>query len=261
MQVWAVLYDSDSFADDLYQRSLPLVDEDSVARIKRFYRREDACRTLIGRLLPRILLKKRGISVNDMSFAATETNKPYITTKISPSISFNVSHDNGLIAMAFSTGTYHQPAFSLGIDVMRVSIPSRETFLSFVNTMKSQLTKLEQRLMFSVPQEEALQRFFWIWTLKEAYTKALGLGLGFDFSRVEFDIPENTVRVDGAVPRGWRFNKFTLQQGNHLYQGVVAEYLGEDQETLVVSETEPVPWLEVYDAVSLVEQATQDLQL
>ena len=34
-----------------------------------------------------------------------------------------------------------------------------------------------------------LSRLLSLWTLKEAYTKALGFGLGFDFSRVAYRFP------------------------------------------------------------------------
>lgn len=62
----------------LYQKSLVLLDEESVARIKRFYRRADACRTLLGRLLPRMALSHLGIPLDRMHFSKTETGKPYI---------------------------------------------------------------------------------------------------------------------------------------------------------------------------------------
>ncbi|KAJ7591309.1 hypothetical protein C8J56DRAFT_1013992 [Mycena floridula] len=247
MQVWAVAYDLALLSDDLYQKGLSLVDTESASRIKRFYRRQDASRTLIGRLLPRLMLKEQGISPAAMSFSATEANKPYITTTLVPPIAFNVTHDNGIVAMAFATGKHHAPAFSLGIDVMKVAVPARDTFLSFVSTMRSQLTSLEQRLLLSVPQDQGLRIFFWIWTMKEAYTKALGLGLGFDFQRVEYDVASDVVRVD--------------DQGEDLYQGVVAEFLGEEVETKVIFETVVAPtWLHLYDAASIVERAIQDLQ-
>lgn len=122
-----------------------------------------------------------------------------------------------------------------------------------------QLTNLEQRLLFGISEEEGLRRFFWMWTLKEAYTKALGMGLGFDFSRVEFDVPEGMVRVDGEVPRGWRFHKFIVNQGEDVYQGVVAEYVGEDEKTMVISEFEAHPWLHIMEAASFIDRAVQEL--
>lgn len=106
----------------------------------------------------------------------------------------------------------------------------------------------------AIPESEQLKRFFWMWTLKEAYTKALGLGLGFDFRRIEFDVVEGIVRVDGKVPEGWRFNKFVINDDEDQYQGVVAEYHGGIQ-TEVMSEANNSPWLTTYDAISFTEDA------
>ncbi|KAJ7774323.1 hypothetical protein DFH07DRAFT_733057 [Mycena maculata] len=260
MHVQAITYDPTLFTDELYQRALLLLDPESSARIKRFYRREDACRTLIGRFLPRMLLHARGIPLADMKFATTEAGKPFIASYgVEPSIAYNVSHDNGVITMASSANTHNPPAFTVGVDVMKVRIPGRETFASFVESVGDQLTALEHRLISSAAsQEQGLERFFWMWTAKEAYTKALGLGLGFDFRRVEFDPALDVLRIDGTVPRGWRFNKFKVTQDADVYQGVVAEFVGGD-DTLVVSESGTQEWLTVLDATVFIQQAIQGL--
>jgi hypothetical protein len=44
-----------------------------------------------------------------------------------PPIGFNVSHDNELVAMAFAPGEHGPPAFLIGVDVMRVRVPTRAT--------------------------------------------------------------------------------------------------------------------------------------
>jgi hypothetical protein len=41
-----------------------------------------------------------------------------------PPIGFNVSHDNELVAMAFAPGEFGPPAFLIGVDVMRVRVPT-----------------------------------------------------------------------------------------------------------------------------------------
>ncbi|KAK7060310.1 hypothetical protein VNI00_001075 [Paramarasmius palmivorus] len=217
---------------------------------------------LISRLLPRMLLKERGIASREMTFAATTAGKPYITTPgIEPPIAYNVSHDNSLVVMVFASGKHNPPAFNIGIDVMKVQMSSRQdTYTQFVNIFQDQLTPLERRLLLSpgVSEFEGLTRFFWMWTLKEAYTKAVGIGLGFDFSRVEFDVEHSKVRVDGKVPDGWRFTKFEVKEAESLYVGVVAEFIG-DIETMVVSEKEPKEWFIPFTAVDFVERAIREL--
>jgi len=105
-----------------------------------------------------------------------------------------------------------------------------------------------------VTEDERLKRFYWMWTLKEAYTKALGLGLGFDFRRVEFDPVQRHVRVDGNPPVGWRFRMFTVQDQEDHYEGVVAEYLG-GTSMEIFDETVAHDWLKIYDAVSFTKNA------
>ena len=52
----------------------------------------------------------------------------------------------------------------------------------------------------SMPNHESkLRRLLSLWTLKEAYTKALGFGLGFDFSRVAFEFPNDNQNVNDDV--------------------------------------------------------------
>jgi len=105
-----------------------------------------------------------------------------------------------------------------------------------------------------IPESERLKRFFWMWTLKEAYTKALGLGLGFDFKRIEFDVVGRIVQVDGKVPEGWRFNMFVINDDEDQYQGVIAEY-HEGIQTEVIMEADDMSWLKTYDAIPFIEDA------
>jgi 4'-phosphopantetheinyl transferase len=117
---------------------------------------------------------------------------------------------------------------------------------------------LEHYLLKSATSDEERKKiFFWMWTVKEAYTKALGIGLGFDFSRIEFDVPNKIVRVDKKIPQGWRFDMFEIKDSDDLYEGVVAEYLGEG-ETIVTMHDVP-EWLTVFEAVPFTENAINTL--
>jgi len=159
--------------------------------------------------------------------------------------------------MAFADGECNPPAFSVGVDVMRVKIPGRETFHDFIQTVGDQLTSLEYRILSTTDSlDEGLSHFFWIWTMKEAYTKALGIGMGFDFRRVEYHVLDNTLTVDGRVPKGWDFVKFEFHLGEDLYHGVAAQYTGGDQ-TIIRTQPPSEGWLSTYDASLLVRHAIQ----
>jgi 4'-phosphopantetheinyl transferase len=121
--------------------------------------------TLIGRLLTRSLLSQHGVPPAKMIFGVTEAGKPYIVCSLllwhvqtqmaskksaglDCPIAYNISHDNALVAMAFAPGIYGAPAYNLGIDVMKVRIPGRDTFASFVRTVGDQVSCIPSPRLF-----------------------------------------------------------------------------------------------------------------
>ncbi|KAI0002984.1 4'-phosphopantetheinyl transferase superfamily [Russula compacta] len=231
-RVWLIHHPT-SLDELLYQHALTLLDSSSLERVQRFFHRADACRCLIGRLLPRVLLsEQRGVSAEKMHFATTEAGKPYFATSIDPPpIGFNVSHDNELVAMAFAPGEHGPPAFLIGVDVMMVRALTRGTeegIASFLHTVAdTTLTDAEKRFVSNdVPENEALSRFYLVWTIKEAYTKAIGLGLGFNILRIEYDVSTNTVAVDGVVAVDWQFGTSLVAVDEEEYRLTVAQFVG-----------------------------------
>ena len=55
---------------------------------------------------------------------------------LNPPIAFNVSHDNEIVTISFSSNAHNPPAYSLGIDVMKVHLTRHDTFHSFIDTMR-----------------------------------------------------------------------------------------------------------------------------
>ncbi|KAL1744388.1 hypothetical protein HDZ31DRAFT_38796 [Schizophyllum fasciatum] len=259
MEIWLVAYEANFLTEDLYNAGLALVDAESQARIKRFYHRADACRCLIGRLLPRLLLQRNNVAVPRMPFGKTDAGKPFFTTALDSPLAFNVSHDSGFVAMAFAPGTTNPPAYNVGVDIMEVRMPRGETYTSLIETFGEQLTVLEKRQLRDLQPEEGLRHFFWIWTTKEAYTKALGIGLGFDFNRVEVDAAACTLRVDGVIPRGWQLTRFTATSiDGSQYVGVAAELTTDNRETVVADAGNDITIL-LYDAAAFIRDAVSAL--
>lgn len=125
---------------------------------------------------------------------------------------------------------------------------------------RQQLTALETRTVLSVPQDEGIRLFFWIWTMKEAYTKALGLGLGFDFRRIEYHPQMDNLTVDGKIPKGWQLIKFEIDHHRDTYCGVAAKFVGGDETHVLPRSSQNADWLVHYDAASFVSQAIKELE-
>lgn len=115
--------------------------------------------SLIGSLLPRVLLRKRGVPRDAIALGVTDTGKPYsvshlpassldpsppskTTPGLDPPLGFNVTHDEGVVAMAFGTGDLGPPAYNIGVDIMQLKVPPRITFAEFVDSVSSQARPL-----------------------------------------------------------------------------------------------------------------------
>lgn len=77
-------------------------------------------------------------------FSALTPTTIKTTPYLDPPVAFNISHDNGLVAMVFGPGTANPPSFTIGIDVMKVRIPGRESFRSFVETVGDQASAIHR---------------------------------------------------------------------------------------------------------------------
>ncbi|KZW03951.1 4'-phosphopantetheinyl transferase [Exidia glandulosa HHB12029] len=247
---------ADGLTDDLFERALASVDDSSRARIRKFFRREDAWRCLVGRILPRYLLLKRGVALSAIDIAYTQSGKPYIARPNSP-LKFNISHDSSFVVMAHA-----DDAEDIGADVMRCALPRGETLRSFTRVLDDQLTTLEKRAVTdSASSDAGVHHLFQLWTLKEAYTKTLGLGLGFDFSRIEYDVGAARVRVDGGAPAegdAWEFTETAFTASGEPYVCVVARRgvptpLRDDSGALVQRQEPDEGWVTRMDAVSFLE--------
>jgi hypothetical protein len=120
---------------------------------------------------------------------------------------------------------------------MRLHLPPRETTRSFVSTFTDQLSSSERIELISSSlsnEKQLIKDFFHVWTVKEAYTKALGLGLGFDFSRLSLqpvhaqsdDVIQTVLYADGTPVQGWEIQTFELDVHGEAYVGATARFVG-----------------------------------
>eukprot|EP00249_Psilotum_nudum_P010297 c22459_g1_i2 orf=369-1013(-) len=126
-----------------------------------------------------------------------------------PNLNFSVSHHGAFVALA------SDPLCLVGLDVMADEARGQELPEQFLNNFTSYFTELEWKHIANAGPETGpmLDQFYRFWCLKESYTKAVGIGLHFEFERAEFYYPNgdpwsNTVhlRIDGEEKRKWHFD-------------------------------------------------------
>lgn len=206
-----------------------LLSVDERARWQRFAREEDRCRFLLARALVRTVLARRlGCEPASLVFSADAHGKPRLQHPSGTALQFNLSHTRGLCALVLGSGA------ELGVDVENFD---REVeVLALARRFFATPEVLALEALAPRPQREL---FFALWTLKEAWVKAKGLGLRVPLDEFSFHGPGllqdgradclavGTAAVDAVAdgiqlhcdpqlletPAAWSFR--LLRQGHH----------------------------------------------
>lgn len=175
VHLWSAPDDICPDVDDI----APLLPSDEHAAAARFISQKAARSFVTGRVLTRLALSCRcPVRPQDWVFAPGLNGRPFI---IAPEkyrhIQFSISHTDGRVACL----TSHTALAA--VDVERVMAWEDLPFIA-----PTILSADEQRSIATLTGDAWRRRFFEYWTLKEAYAKALGIGLACDFSSVSFDV-------------------------------------------------------------------------
>jgi 4'-phosphopantetheinyl transferase len=148
----------------------------------RFHFPEDQHRYLLTRALVRTVLSLYApIKPTEWSFSANEHGRPEIANTAAQvtGLSFNVSHSRGLVMMGVSRDC------AIGVDTenVRQSLASMEMAERFCSSNEIAELRTES------DDNRRSERLLEIWTLKEAYVKARGMGLSIPLSQIGFSLP------------------------------------------------------------------------
>lgn len=158
--------------------------DDEQARAARFVFAQDRARWITARqALREILSGYVGRAPRELRFAYGPHGKPFLDGP-EPVVSFNLSHAEGLAAVAVAEGT------PVGVDVERL----RE--LRDAASLAERFFAAIERDAVLAPRVGLVERFFACWTRKEAVIKALGAGLGFGIDRFAVSVsPDEPARL------------------------------------------------------------------
>jgi len=143
--------------------------------------------------LLRECLKPFGIDyTEDSPVTKGKFGKPSLTEH--PEIHYSISHADGISACIVS-------GKECGIDCERIR-PLRPA------VMRRAFSENEKQLVEEAPEEQRDTLFFRLWTLKEAYIKAVGTGLSFPLEQAEFILTEDgfTTAIDG-----YKFRQYIIR--------------------------------------------------
>ena len=164
---------------------------DDRAHVSRFRFERDQNLARASRALQRYALSACApVEASAWQFAADDHGKPFIVAPtIAPAFSFSAANTSGLVACVVNRERH------VGIDVEGVRA---EVLFGVVERCWSR----EERATFNgLAPADQRRRFVEIWTAKEAYAKARGLGLSIDLRHVEilFGDVEPQLRLDPSL--------------------------------------------------------------
>ena len=208
--------------DSLWPRYDALLSEDERGRQARFRFAGDRRRFLVTRALVRTVLSRyAAVSPRDWAFAAGPRGRPAISAPSpAPALEFNISHSSDLVMLGVTSGR------ALGIDVESI-----EGRAADIGGLDRYFALEESAALLSLPAAARRRRFFELWTLKESYLKARGLGLAIALDAFRFELTGEQgltlhMRPElGDSPGAWRLWQLAPRPG---YLAAVCAARGEN---------------------------------
>jgi 4'-phosphopantetheinyl transferase len=159
--------------------------------VKKFIRREDACRSIVGEVLAKYCVgKAAGIPAKMVTFEVDSLGKPH--ANLEEQVHFSVSHSKSWVVCAVGSGP-------VGIDVEYMRAYDSGIAERFFHPG-------EYAALVALPEERRKERFYDLWTIKESYIKALGKGLSLALD--SFEILLANGRIDMKAGEGLPAMKF-----------------------------------------------------
>ncbi len=180
-------------------------------------------------------------------FARNSYGKPRIASfEKSLPISFNLSHTDGLCVLAVTREN------DLGVDVEYLTRK-----VDILNLAKRFFSEQEYAELAALDVEKFDERFFRLWTLKEAYIKACGMGLSISLKDFGFSFFSKKIIVNFAEermdkPEFWQFWQFRFQKKFQIALAASVKQ-GPSKEKLLAREGRPLDKFEKFQLVDLLQ--------
>jgi 4'-phosphopantetheinyl transferase len=186
-----------------------LFSKEELERARRFHFERDRRAFLVsyGLLRRALTWVVPAVRPKDWVFTRAPNGRPEIDQpSLLPWLRFNISHTTGLVACLVTAKN------DCGVDVEAVvRFPDLESLSWRI------LAASERAHIAALPDHVRHCGFFRLWTLKEAYAKARGLGVSLPFEQLPFECREDGIRldIDSTLDdcRQWHFEQWQPRSG------------------------------------------------
>lgn len=159
--------DKDNRADFIFNKQLAQLPDALQTEIRKYNRKEDQVRGLVGKLLLRNVLTSVGFATNVLEQLSKDIfNRPLI---LDASIDFNIAHSGDWIIVTLAQTN------RVGVDVEKMNYIEPDNLGFWYNQIE--LKKLSNH-------QNPINFFYTTWTQKEATVKAIGEGLAIPFAEI-----------------------------------------------------------------------------
>lgn len=156
-----------------------LLAQDEKKHANQFYFEKDKIRYIVSRgILRKIISEYIKYPPEVIQFEYANYGKPYLNTaQNSIKLYFNLGHSHNSIVYVITKN------FDIGVD-----IEMYQNNFDLKEVAKFCFSRNENKKLHALPKEEQYDYFYKIWTLKEAFTKALGVGLSYNLKKVNIEL-------------------------------------------------------------------------
>ncbi len=203
-------------SDDKLRDFERCMDERELARANRYAMEISRTRFISARaMLKQLLAMYTGLEPAAVRFCLGPLGKPYLPPADGPALNFN------------STDTQDEALFAFCLDAeigVDIEFKNRQVNHPIIARRKFTPQELDQHL--DCPAEQRKLHFLSLWTRKEAYGKAIGVGIKYRLNEVNLVDAENSARICVHDETGAEWEVAQAEPSDDLIACVVAQGRG-----------------------------------
>lgn len=214
---WAFNWKEWDPSEKEFSHAISCIQLEEKDKLGRFVFRKEVRASLIGRLLLRKFVNEYAhIPYDKIVFARDKNNKPILeNSKIN--LSFNISHHGQYSVLAGEVKN-----ILLGVDIMKLEYTGGKQLSEFFRIMRRNFSSSEWKEIYGTSnctEAEQIAMFCRHWSLKESFSKALGIGIAIEFGTLDFRTHSNllhnnlvcdTELYQKGIKQDWLFEESLL---------------------------------------------------